>query len=62
MPGRDFAFYSRYLVCTPVTELQGVMDVVYKGFAFPDDQRSGLFKAPKDLVPSHRLSRWNQTM
>ena len=36
-----FAIYSRDLVCAPVAELQGVVDAIYNGSFFPDDQRSG---------------------
>ena len=46
-----FAIYSRDLVCAPVAELQGVIDAVHKGSFFPDDQRSGFFKAPRDTMP-----------
>ena len=47
-----FAIYSRDLVGAPVTEPQGVIDAVHNGSFFPDDQRSGFFKAPKDLRPT----------
>ena len=39
-----FAIYSRDLVCAPVVELQGVIDAIYDGSFFPDDQRSGFFR------------------
>ena len=39
-----FAIYSRDLVCAPVAELQGVVDAIYNGSFFPDDQRSGFFR------------------
>ena len=43
-----FAIYSRDLVCAPVAELQGVVDAIYNGSFFPDDQRSGFFR-PHDF-------------